>query len=408
MVHTNSCLTRERCAHEVLDQASIYRLSHFGFYFGSRDDRPFGRKPGDGVPPTKQGVFKEVENLVGEQKYQAALNQIEGEIGKGKQIGLEQARLLIKRTQLQLGLHGYETALLALRQTKWPTGVEAQALLKIYYVHALREYVDGYGYEIRQREVVDAGPDLDLKKWSLERINQEIEDQLWELWKGRANWGVTEISAAQEFISVNNYPKSVRGTLRDFLTYFWVDYLKNSSFWSPQESNEVHRINLASEVKSGSVQFTSQKRWRDIHPLARAARILKDLEKWHRESKRPEASLEAQLVRFQIFLSQYTEAGSRRQLLMKSLRQAVLSAPQVPWKAKGFYDLAQARSQEKDPEALIEARRWAKQGIAVGSGTQGASLCNYLVQTLEAPQLSVQGMLNDGVGKQSLKVSYKI
>ena len=358
-------------------------------------------------PPTTQGIFKEVDKLTNEQKYQAALKRLEDVIEKDQQKGLERARLLIKRTQLQLGLHGFEKALLALRKTKWPQGKEAQALLKIYYVHALRQYVQRYGWEIRQREAVEAGNDLDLKKWSLERLNREIGNQFWELWKTRKAWGKTPVSAAKEFIAKNNYPANVRSTLRDYLTYSWVEHLQDSSFWSPAQNNEVHRINLKGETRSGQPHFSTQQSWQELHPLSRAARILKDLESWHKAGHQYEGALEAKLSRIKLFLAHYTQASSRREQLMKSLRQTVTSAEKVPWKSKAYYDLALERSREKDPKALIEARNYANQGKKLFPKSPGAQLCESLIQQLGRPSYTLEGMLLDGTRRHSLRLRFK-
>lgn len=358
-------------------------------------------------PPTQLPVFDQVERLTGEQKYQEALTQLEDTIKANKATGLEQARLLVKRTQLQLGLHGYETALKSLRTTAWPVGSEAQALLQIYYVHALRQYVGQYAYEIRTRETVDTGGDLDLKQWSLERIAREIEMQLWELWKGRKQWGNSPLGTAGEFITRNSFPESVRSTWYDFVTYQWVEFLRDSGFWTPAQGNEVYRINLATELKANRSDFAQFEGWLKMHPLERANRLLSDLESWHHEQKREEAALEARLQRVLLLLSQFNEAGSRRTRVMKVLRQVAESAPQVPWKAKAFYDYARARSQETDPEALVEAIEWAERGQKVAPQSPGAEMCRHLAAEIRDPSYQLQSMLSDASERPSIKIEYK-
>ena len=47
-----------------------------------------------------------------------------------------------------------------------------------------------------------------------------------------------------EFIEANNYPDGIRGTLRDALTYSWVQLLGDTNGWRPEHLNEKYRLDV--------------------------------------------------------------------------------------------------------------------------------------------------------------------
>ena len=123
----------------------------------------------------------------------------------------------------------------------------ARAAVELYYAHALLEYLSGYDWEIRQRErVVSVAPDtrLDLKAWTAEQIASEAERSFLAIWERRESLAAVPV-ADFPYLQGNAYPKGVRSTLRDAVSYLFVDrLLGDSSFWSASESNDAWQLDL--------------------------------------------------------------------------------------------------------------------------------------------------------------------
>src|SRR6186997_2015141 len=92
----------------------------------ARDARPTPEAPPAGrlhAMPAPAAGWKEVDRLVSEDKAQAALEAATKlrEQAQQRKDEAEWARGLIRETQLRMALHGYETAVRALREQPWPT-----------------------------------------------------------------------------------------------------------------------------------------------------------------------------------------------------------------------------------------------------------------------------------------------
>ena len=72
--------------------------------------------------PPPAGKWQEVDRLVSEQKFEAALQEVEKIRSAAQKAGDadEWTRALIKEVQLRIGLHGYETAVRFLKDQPWP------------------------------------------------------------------------------------------------------------------------------------------------------------------------------------------------------------------------------------------------------------------------------------------------
>ena len=196
--------------------------------------------------PAAAAAWKEVDRLQQEQKMQAALDQATKlrEQAQQRNDGPEWARGLIRETQLQIALHGFETAVRHLREQPWPSDPLPHALLDLFYAQSLVTYQQAYGYEIARREEVVSTAVPDLKQWTREQIYLEAQKAFLDAWRGRAQWGELPVSAVQEFIAPNDYPKGIRDTLRDATSYLLADLLADSSLWEPKQNNDLYRLPL--------------------------------------------------------------------------------------------------------------------------------------------------------------------
>src|SRR4051794_31353848 len=197
--------------------------------------------------PAPLDEWKEIDKLVGEQKLEAASTKLDALREKAQKENREDewARALIKQVQLRMALHGYETSVRFLREQPWPKGLLPHTALELYYAHTLVNYVQQYSWEINQREHVESKGVVDLKAWTREQIIGEAEKAYDEMWQKRGDLGGKPVGELSEYLSANNYPDRIRGTLRDALSYLAVDLLADSSLWTAEQSNEQYRVDFS-------------------------------------------------------------------------------------------------------------------------------------------------------------------
>ena len=89
----------------------------------------------------------------------------------------------------------------------------------------------------------------------------------------------------------------MRGTLRDAVSHLRVEFLADTSAWTPEQSNELFRIPVQEllSVEGASKGDLSDDR---VHPLRRIVAVLSDLEAWHASRREREGALDARLERF--------------------------------------------------------------------------------------------------------------
>ncbi len=244
--------------------------------------------------------WNDVDRLISEQKFEAASEAVTAIRARATAEGdaANWTRALVEETKLRMALHGYETAVRFLKEQPWPEDAVSQAVLELYYADAVATYARVYSWEINQRERVETTGELDLKAWDLEQIVGAANASYLTLWSNRAEWGSEPLGELARYIQQNNYPPRIRSTLRDAVTYLWVELLADSSLWSPAESNQVFQLDAAALI-AGDPRASSSVDLADpgVHPLVKIGVLLDDLENWHATDRRPEAALEARLER---------------------------------------------------------------------------------------------------------------
>ena len=135
-----------------------------------------------------EAAWKEVEELVADQKLEAASSKVEKILRAARQVGAEEewTRALIEGANLRIALHGFENAVRFLKDESWPAADLHRSLLNLYYAHALSTYVRAYSWEIEGRERVDLEDEIDLKKWTKDQILAEADRALFTVWSRRA------------------------------------------------------------------------------------------------------------------------------------------------------------------------------------------------------------------------------
>jgi hypothetical protein len=350
--------------------------------------------------------WNEVDRLASEQKHEAASAELTRLRVAAQKAGDEEgwARALVREAQLRSGLDGFETAVRFLRDQPWPKGALPRAALLLYRAWTYVQYADAYSYEIGQRERVASAESVDLKSWTLEQIFAAATADYVEVWKGRAALGAAPISRLGEFLVANDYPPEVRGTLRDAVSYLFVELLSNPQGWRPEQLNEVGALDVPALVE-GDPARSRQVPLGDpaVHPLVKIGALLDDLEAWHLERRERDAALEARLARTRALSPHFTDAADR-DAIIQSLARRLGAFADRPWWAMGQGTLAGLVQERGD---LPRALKLARAGAAAYPGSPGAKLCQSIAAGIEAPAYSLDSMTTDGLGRRSLRVEHK-
>ncbi len=373
-----------------------------------------GGKPAKPAAPAKSpekapDTWKEVERLVSEQKLEAATEVVARLREQARRAGDDEAwaKALIREAELRMALHGYETAVRFLKDQPWPKGTLARAALQLYYAHALVTYTQNYGWEIGQRERVATNDVVDLKAWTQEQIFAAAVAAYVDVWQVREALGREPVTRLPEVLIPNDYPADVRGTLRDAVSYLFVELLANTQGWRPEQSNELFALDAPAlwkgdPARSGQIKLGDPA----IHPLVRAGAILDDLEAWHRGRKQEGAALEARLTRARVLFASFTD-GEVRDALIADLERRLDAFKAVPWWAQGQAVLAGFVEARGLPGALVRARALAAAGAQAYPKTPGGEHCRAIVARIEAPDYALAGMASDGLARRSLQVTHR-
>jgi uncharacterized protein YfaS (alpha-2-macroglobulin family) len=359
--------------------------------------------------PPQASNWGEVERLISDQKMQEALSLAEKLRVAAQKAGDrdEWTRALIKEVQLHTALHGYETSVRLLKEQPWPEGLLQRAALNLFYAQSLVNYYSAYSYEVNRREKVESANAVDLQKWTKDQIYAEAQKTYQEVWTQREALGKEPSERLSEYLKRNNYPKGIRDTLRDAVTYLYVDLLSNTSLWSPAESNELYRLDLKAIVAGGqAARGDAALLDPAIHPLMKAGALLGDLESWHKQNGRREAALEARLERLRRLHKSFSEPADRA-IILADLDQVLNSYRDVPWWAAGKAAQAEFMRDGDDPGRLIRARAVANEGAKAFPNSIGGRICLDIVRSIDAPDFQLTSMSSDGPRKRSIEVSHR-
>ncbi len=355
-------------------------------------------------------TWKQLETLKDQQKYEAA-SQVAGELLEAARTAGDAdgwTRALIERATLRIALHEPETAVRELLNAEWPGAPRSQLILHLYAAHALQEYLDWYSWEIRQRERVVSDDEVDLKLWTATQIRAAAHRHFAHAWSGREAWGGESLGDLSRWIDQNSYPARIRGTLRDAVSYMWVRLLADESWWRPEHDAERFRLDVPELVDgdpdtASRLDLTSPQ----VHPLQKLGAVLSDLEAWHRNSDRPEAAFEARRHRLERLFAAFTSDDDREAIRTNLTSHLEQLDRALPWWSMGQATLADMLRSDDAPDALIHARTAASEGLRAHPSSIGGERCRWLVADLEAPQMALETMAVDGLGRRSLRVTHR-
>jgi alpha-2-macroglobulin len=355
-------------------------------------------------PEAHADLAKDVQVLVDQQKFQAALDKLKPSLDE-KLPPAEYARRLNQTIQLEVALHGYETAVREFRARPWPKAPLPRAASQLLYAATLLSYYQAYSWEIGRREQTVSAEKVDLKAWTADQIFSEMERIYLGLWKDRDFLGRQSRNDIKDVLVANTYPAEVRGTLRDAVTHLYAETLLNRSGWSPREANEIFSLKLADLLDADTAVKVSLES-ANTHPLQKASAVLADLSKWHQAAGRKDAALDARITVLELLHQSFTATEDKASVL-KAFRSTIKSSRSTPWSAWASYRLASLVAESGEPDAKIEARTIANAGLASHPSGPGGANCLAFIASLEAPSYNLEALSPDAPGKRSLTLKYK-
>jgi uncharacterized protein YfaS (alpha-2-macroglobulin family) len=347
--------------------------------------------------------WKTVDKLIADQKMQEAVDLVD-KIRLGAQRSgdeEEQTRALVREVQLRVALHGYETSVRFLREQPWPKGALWRSALDLYYARSLVTYYQAYSWEINQREKVESKQAVDLKAWTKDQIFAEAQKAYADVWQRRADLGDKPLSALSDYLSANNYPANIRGTLRDAVSYLAVEMLADSSAWRPDQSNDLFRLDWKALLSGGHAPVKLDDP--EAHPLVKLGAVLDDLESWHQEKGQEEAALEARLERLRRLRGAFSDERERT-AIRKHLETLLPKHRHVEWWAMGQAQLAEMVREDGD---LVRAHALAVEGRKAYPSSLGGNACLSIEKSIEAPDYELAAMMSDAPGQRSIAVTHK-
>jgi alpha-2-macroglobulin len=326
---------------------------------------------------------------------------------------------LVRETQLRIAWHGYQAAASFLGSQPWPRSPLYRTTLDLYYAQALVSYYGGSSWEIDRRERVESSGPLDLERCTRDQLFAAAIAAYLDAWRERSVLGEAPVGRLAEYLEPNDYPAGVRGTLRDALAYLFVELLADTSFWTPRESNELYLLDLpdliagsppavAPSAAGGALAAPAVDRALGdpaIHPLAKLAAVLGDLEAWHTGAGRRAAAFEARLERLGRLHAALTRPSDRA-LIRADLERRLPELRSDPWWAAGVARLAELTRQMNDPDAVRRAHELLLRGEAAYPGSPGGKRCRALREDIEVPDFNLVAMAGDAPGRRSLQVTH--
>ena len=360
--------------------------------------------------PEPVATWAEVDALVKDQKLAEASTKVDGILraAEKRKDEAEWTKALVRKVQLETGLHGYETAVRTLKDEPWPTGLLPQTTLDLFYAQCLVQYRQQHAWEMRKREAIKSSGPVDLKAWTAEQIVAEAEKTYRRAWARRVELSKLPVGALGEYVDPNNYPKDVRGTLRDAVSYLYVELLADTSLWTPEQSAwaELEKLDLGALLGSDGHDADALLADPKANPLEKLVAVLADLETWHGGEGRRAAELEARLERARRLLGAIG-TDSYQLAVRKDLEQRLPRYRDIPWWSMGMAQVAEFEQRESASDKLVRAREAALAGRDAYPRSDGGRRSARILKEIEAPDYQLESMLADAPERRSIQITHK-
>ncbi|HVG09006.1 MAG TPA: alpha-2-macroglobulin family protein [Thermoanaerobaculia bacterium] len=351
----------------------------------------------------RKSAWTEIDRLIKELKLQEAMQRLDEILPAIRKSGdaEEVTRALVRGAQLRASIVEPAEAVRFLQTQPWPEGRRQRAVLSLFMAEALKNYYDNYRWKIWQNETVLSDQPVDLEKWTTGQIFEAVSKAYLVAWKERELLGSIPVAELDDFLKPNNYPKEVRGTLRDTVTYLWVGLLADTGYWSPAQTNAASRMDLVALLREGELP-DEQLVDPETHPLRRIMALLADHERWHASKGNKDGALEARLERYRRL--QNHALPDEMKALRQELEKDLPEFRQVPWWAMGMAELAQLYRNSNDLPRAVET---ARAGHGAYPKSPGGARALAMARDIESPAYYLGAMASDALHRRSIQVQHK-
>jgi len=322
---------------------------------------------------------------------------------------------LLLKANLGLSQNADE-ALDTLASTPWPQDQDSQLLLNLHLGAYIHQYTQRNSWEINQREKIDTDKPLTSKQKTMAQLQADAHVAFSKAYRLslQRNDPISRINTfptkrANSYFTEGDYPKNVRGTVRDTVTYLWIDALKNTSNWQAKQTVEVNAFNVQSLLNSPYTEAINPTD-PSAHPLKVAVKLASDLEQFHRANRQPEAELEAFRVKTEVVAAVRNSQRDLQfviQALRLKIRQQQNSGQNLAWVNKLRLDLAGYLDRIDTPTKHIQRLAEIQPCLKGDKEHRLYKLCDAVAATITHPVIGLTTMSSDGVNKRSLELNYK-
>ncbi len=393
------------------------------------------------VPPSgKPAPWTQVNRLITGQRLTEAVRLLQAthKAALAAERADDAAHAAIRLAQVRMTLSHYELAVTVLHeqlawQRQWQSshgaaGTEpgagaapSEALLALFYSQALLQYAQMYSFQVSRRERSAAPLPAELsfqntlRAWTRQQLLAEAQLAMAAAWEQRAALGALAAASFPEYIEPGTLPREERPTLRDLLTYLYVDLQLRLLHDRPeaQRFTEALQVSELLDNEGAGIVQGPQPQMGYLQPLETVAVVQSDLMRWHRTAGRVGPWVAARLELMARLHAELGDANQRAQVRLRLL-ELLSEAGDLPIAARVHATLAQLLRLEaqRGPDAeaaelLGRALAIAMQGARRFPGAAAGQLCRRIAQSLTAPEFHLESQAAAAPGQPALQAAYR-
>ncbi|MEO6916084.1 MAG: alpha-2-macroglobulin family protein, partial [Chitinophagaceae bacterium] len=345
-------------------------------------------------------LWKNVDILIGTQeRTKSALELVEQIYIKAKK-EKNQAQVikaLVRKIGLQTAItEGQDQPITLIQQEVALSTGTAKSILCSLLAEAYFNYYSNNRYKLVSRTPTKLGKGKDFTTWSFDDFHQEIA-RYYEL--SLQPLGLLQKTALAAFdpIITKGNARYLRPTLYDLLAHRALEYFRNEErdLTRPSYAFSFDRPEYFGTAESFIGMSIQSKDSASVHH--KALLILQQLLAFHKNDAKPDAFIDADLVRLQL-INQFGVMDNKDSLYMNALETIVNRYPREAAAAKAMYYLAAKhaeRAAQYDPIGdttnryeYLKAEAICLQAIALPGSSEGKSMCNQLMETIRTKSIT--------------------
>ncbi|MEE9327039.1 MAG: alpha-2-macroglobulin family protein [Cocleimonas sp.] len=362
-----------------------------------------------------ESLWQPVSKLLNEQKLNKAIEKIDTLLKQEKSAGHNKnwRQAIVLGTEIRTQQNNVEDAVNYILGQDWPKDKDSTLILNLHLAKALMAYVNRFNWKIQNRENIKSSKPLSLKKKSMGQLNTDINTAFTLAYKLALKdskrplsfYKVEGFKGSESYFSKENYPPEVRGSIVDTVIYLWVDYLRQSQFWSAEHSNQSAKLSMK-KLLSSSYQVDHSDS--SVHPEKRSASLLSLLEQREIKANRPEAAMEAFRQKV-ILLDARKRSSEDTDLFISTLRKRIEQSEQsLSWVNALRSSLADIlKDRVSDTENNIKSIAVLKECLSQHKKIPVTQFCKHQHKEITKPVLSINSMKVDGLNKRSILLEHK-